>query len=82
MAMQVTLTKPIEDFIHRQLSKGYPDVSEVMRQAFLRWMEEEEVEADPPHLREKLAAAHDGTFRPYKPELYDSLITAPDEGTR
>lgn len=77
--MQVTLTKPIEDFIQRQLSKGYADVSEVARQAFLGWMEEEDMEPDPPHLQEKLLAAHNGAFRPYKPEVYDSLGPSPDE---
>ena len=38
--MQITLTKPIEEFIRQQLDRGYADASEVARQAFLRWMED------------------------------------------
>ena len=71
--MEVTVTKPIEDFIEQQLARGYSDPSEVTRQAFLRWMEEEEFEADPPQLREKLDAARRGKFRPYDPHTYDTL---------
>lgn len=80
--MQITLTKPIEEFIHQQLERGYADPSEVVRQAFLRWMEEEEYAPNPPHLREKLIAAHRGQFRPYLPEAYDSLTASSDETSR
>ena len=80
--MQITLTKPIEEFIQQQLERGYADASEVARQAFLRWMEDEEYAPDPPRLREKLLAAHRGQFRPYRPEAYDSLMTSSDEATR
>ena len=63
--MEITVTKPIEQFIHQQLTKGYSDASEVARQAFLRWMVEEEFDGDPPApklvyregtLRDELAA--------------------------
>ncbi len=80
--MQITLTKPIEEFIQQQLERGYADESEVARQAFLRWMEDEEYAPDPPRLREKLLAAHDGQFHPYQPEAYDCLMTSSDEVAR
>ncbi len=80
--MQITLTKPIEDFIQRQLERGYADASEVARQAFLRWMEEEDYAPDPPRLRQKLLEAHQGQFHPYNPEAYDRLITSADEAAR
>ena len=63
--MDINLTKPIEDFIERQIAKGYADQNEVVRQAFLRWMEEE-FEPDPPQLKEKLDEARDGRFHSYK----------------
>ena len=80
--MQFALTKPIEELIQQQLERGYADASEVARQAFLRWMEDEEFAPDPPRLREKLLAAHHGQFRPYKPEAYDSLSNSSDEAAR
>jgi Arc/MetJ-type ribon-helix-helix transcriptional regulator len=80
--MQITVTKPIEDFINRQLAKGYADPSEVARQAFLRWMEEEDFDSDPPQLREKLDAARQGNFRPFNPKTYDYLISSTDEAGR
>jgi Arc/MetJ-type ribon-helix-helix transcriptional regulator len=80
--MEVTVTKPIEEFIEQQLAKGYADANEVTRQAFLRWMDEEEFEADPPRLREKLDAARQGKFRPYHPQAYDALVASADETAR
>lgn len=77
--MEVTVTKPIEEFIEQQLTKGYANASEVTRQAFLRWMEEEEFEADPPRLREKLEAARRGKFHAYNPQSYDALLASADE---
>jgi len=77
--MEITVTKPIEDFIKEQLAKGYGDESEVARQAFLRWMAEEEFDAEPPRLLEKLDAARQGSFRPYDPKAYDELLASPDE---
>jgi Arc/MetJ-type ribon-helix-helix transcriptional regulator len=71
--MQITVTKPIEEFITRQVEKGYADASEVARQAFLRWMEEEDFDADPPSLREKLDEARAGKFRAFNPQSYDSM---------
>jgi Arc/MetJ-type ribon-helix-helix transcriptional regulator len=59
--MKIALTKPIEQFIQRQLRKGYTSPSEVARQAFLRWMDEEE--ELPPHVQEKLDQAAAGRFR-------------------
>ena len=77
--MEITVTKPIEDFIKQQLAKGYADAGEVARQAFLRWMEEEEFDAEPPRLREKIEAARQGKFRPYNPQSYDALLASADE---
>jgi len=77
--MQITVTKPIEDFITRQLAKGYADPSEVARQAFLRWMEEEDFDADPPNLREKLDDARRGKFRNFNPDSYIRMISSTDE---
>jgi Arc/MetJ-type ribon-helix-helix transcriptional regulator len=77
--MEITVTKPIEVFIEQQLAKGYADASEVARQAFLRWMEEEEFDLEPPRLREKIEAARQGKFRPYNPNTYDALLASADE---
>jgi Arc/MetJ-type ribon-helix-helix transcriptional regulator len=59
--MKIELTKPIEQFIQRQIQKGYSSPSEVARQAFLRWMNEED--DVPPRLQEKLDQAAAGRFR-------------------
>jgi Arc/MetJ-type ribon-helix-helix transcriptional regulator len=80
--MQITVTKPIEDFINRQLEKGYADPSEVARQAFLRWMEEEDIDSDPPGLREKLDTARNGNFRTFDVKSYNALINESDETRR
>ena len=80
--MEITVTKPIEDFIKQQLAKGYADASEVTRQAFLRWMEEEEFDMEPPRLREKIEAAPQSSFRPYHPKSYDALLASADETSR
>lgn len=80
--MEITVTKPIEDFIKEQLAKGYADESEVARQAFLRWMEEEDFDADPPNLKAKLEAARAGKFQPYDPKSYDALLASADEPAR
>ena len=82
MRMEITVTKPIEDFIREQMAKGYTDESEVARQAFLRWMAEEDFDAEPPRLREKLEAARRGTFHPYDPKSYDALLASADETPR
>ncbi len=80
--MEITMTKPIEEFIEHQLAKGYADAGEVTRQAFLRWMEEEELDAEPPRLHEKIEAARQGQFRPYDPQTYDALIISENETPR
>lgn len=80
--MEVTVTKPIEEFIEQQMAKGYANASEVTRQAFLRWMEEEEFAADPPRLHEKLNAARQGKFHSYNPQAYDALLASTDETAR
>lgn len=80
--MEITVTKPIDDFIKQQLAKGYADASEVVRQAFLRWMEEEEFDPTPPQLREKLGAARQGKFQPYDSQAYDALVASADEPPR
>lgn len=59
--MDVTLTKPIEDFIRQQIEKGYADPSEVIRQAVLRWMEE--AGELPPRAQQKLDEAARGRFK-------------------
>lgn len=58
--MEITVTKPLEEFIEQQLARGYADASEVARQVFLRWMEAEELDPEPPRLREKIEAARRG----------------------
>ena len=80
--MEITVTKPIEEFIEQQLAKGYTDASEVTRQAFLRWMEAEEHDPESPRLREKLEAARRGKFRPYDAQTYDALLASADETSR
>ena len=67
---------------NEQLARGYADAGEVARQALLRWMAEEEFEADPPRLREKLDAARQGKFRPYNPLACDALLAAAHAITR
>ena len=59
--MDVTLTKPIEDFIRQQIENGYTDPSEVIRQAMLRWMEE--ASERPPLAQQKLDEAARGRFK-------------------
>ena len=60
--MQLTLTRPIEAFIERQLAQGYKDADEVARQALLRWMSEE---SDiPPNVQTRLDEAANGRFAP------------------
>ncbi len=62
VAMQITLTGPIEAFVQRQIAQGYRDGEEVARQALLRWMAEE---ADtPPCIQERLDEAARGSFKP------------------
>lgn len=80
--MEITVTKPIEDFIKEQMAKGYANENEVARQAFLRWMAEEDFDVEPPRLREKLEAARQGKFRPYHPDSYDALLATADETPR
>lgn len=80
--MEVTVTKPIEEFIEQQLARGYTNAGEVARQALLRWMEEEEFNAEPPRLREKLDAARAGKFRPYDPNACDALLVAANAPAR
>jgi len=72
--MEIALTKPIEEFIQRKIEKGYANPNEVARQAFLRWMEEEESES-PPGLCDKLEQARQGEFSPHSPGRYDSLVS-------
>ena len=80
--MEITVTKPIAEFIEQQVAKGYTDASEVARQAFLRWMEAEEFDPEPPRLKEKLEEARRGQFRPYDARAYDALLTSADEASR
>jgi Arc/MetJ-type ribon-helix-helix transcriptional regulator len=80
--MEITVTEPIEQFIQEQLAKGYADASEVARQAFLRWMEQEEFDPEPPRLEEKVTAARQGKFAAYDPKRYDALLTTPHEASR
>lgn len=53
--------------------------SKVARQAFLRWMEEEEFDPEPPRLPEKIEAARQGKFHPYDPQSYDAPHASTDE---
>ena len=80
--MEITVTKPIEDFIKQQLAKGYADANEVARQAFLRWMEEDEFDPEPPKLREKIEAARQCKFHLYDPQSYDAVLASADETPR
>jgi Arc/MetJ-type ribon-helix-helix transcriptional regulator len=80
--MEITVTRPIEEFIERQLARGYSDASEVARQAFLRWMEQEEFDSDPPRLREKLDMARKGKFKPFEASSYDALLAPANEPPR
>lgn len=59
--MQVTLTPPLEQFIHHQLERGYASPDEVVRAALIRWMDE--TDDTPPRLRGKLVEAGGSEFR-------------------
>jgi putative addiction module CopG family antidote len=59
--MQVTLTPPLEQFIHRQIERGYASPDEVVRAALIRWMDE--TDDTPPRLREKRMEAAGSEFR-------------------
>ena len=80
--MEITVTEPIEIFIQQQLAKGYADASEVARQAFLRWMEDEAFDTAPPRVTEKLAEARQGKFVPHDPSRYDALAASLNETAR
>jgi len=80
--MEVSVTKPIQEFIEQQLARGYANAGDVARQALLRWMEEDEFDADPPQLREKLDAARQGAFRPHDPGAYEALVAADNATAR
>ena len=56
--MNVSVTKHIQTFIREQIRRGYRDVSEVTRQAFLRWMAEEERQNSTASQKEELAQFH------------------------
>src|SRR5947207_614308 len=79
--MVIVVRKQIERFIEEQLAKGDADPSEVARQAFLRWMEEEEFDADPPQLAQKLSEARRGKFHPYDSSRYDIIATSVHEAS-
>ena len=57
----INVSKPIEEFIQRKVAAGYPNVDEVARQAFLRWMENDDesahIDARPPGIDEKMREA-------------------------
>lgn len=72
--MQVTLTPPLEQFIHHQLDHGYASPEEVVRAALIRWMED--VDDTPPRLREKLAEAEASGFREFEPRSVDRILAA------
>ena len=79
--MEITVTKPIEDFIEQQLARGYTDASEVARQAFLRWMEADEISQEPPHLKKKIEEARQCKFRNYDAGTYNALLTSTNESS-
>jgi len=72
--MEVTLTRPIEAFIQRQLQQGYKDAEEVTRQAFLRWMEDES--DTPPQIQARLDEAAQGRFVPGSRSRIEQIITS------
>jgi Arc/MetJ-type ribon-helix-helix transcriptional regulator len=80
--MEITVAKPIEEFIQRQLDRGYADAGEVARQALLRWMDEEEFDSDLPGLASKMAQAREGEFRPHNPTSRDALVDSLRETCR
>ncbi len=71
--MEIALTKPIEEFIESQTACGYSDASEVVRQAFLRWMEDENFRLTGPKLKEKTEEARGARFRQYSASPYQQL---------
>lgn len=72
--MQLTLTPPLEEFVHHQLDRGYASPEEVIRAALIRWMEE--MDDTPPRLREKLAEAEASGFRESEPRSVDRILAA------
>ena len=65
--MEVTLTKPTEEFVQQQIAKGFQNASVVLEVACNRWMmeEDERYETDEwrQYVREKIAEAERGSFR-------------------
>ena len=65
--MEITLTKPTEEFVQQQIAKGFQNASVVLEVACRRWMMEEdeqyETEEWRQHVRAKLDEAARGSFR-------------------
>ena len=74
--MEITLTKPTEEFVQQQIEKGFQNASVVLEVACRRWMIEEdeqyETEEWRQYVREKLDEAARGSFR----KMDDGDITA------
>ena len=65
--MEITLTKPTEEFVQQQIAKGFQNASVVLEVACRRWMmeEDERYETDEwrEYARKKLDEAASGSFR-------------------
>lgn len=70
--MQLTLTPPLEEFVHHQLDRGYASPEEVVRAALIRWMEE--TDDTPPRLREKLMEAEASGFHDADPRTVERVL--------
>lgn len=65
--MEITLSKPTEEFVQQQIAKGFQDASVVLEVACRRWMmdEDKQYETDEwrQYVQEKLDEAARGSFR-------------------
>ena len=74
-AMQVTLTRDLEEFIARKVQAGgYADASEVVRDALRNFRaKDDSAEIDSPELAEMLLPAVQGRHRPLTAKHFDQL---------
>ena len=76
--MEITLSKPTEEFVHQQIAKGFGSASVVIEIACKRWMEEasvgEETDEWRQDVQEKLNEAGRGSFRRMTPQDLDAML--------
>ena len=76
--MEITLSKPAEEFVQQQIAKGLGSASAVIEVACKRWMldEDRQFETDEwrSYVQEKLQEAERGAFRTLTPQDVDAMM--------